>query len=79
MSCLVMRPRFAQIEKENPKLVTEYFDYDKDKEVVEKYSLEKSKLPVFIFLDKNGKELDRLLGEPSKKKILEFIAKYESN
>jgi len=78
MGCLVMRPRLKQIEEENPNLVTEYYDFDKDKEIVKKYSLEKGRLPVFIFLDKKGKEIDRLTGEPSQKKILEFIAKYEN-
>jgi hypothetical protein len=30
-------------------------------------------LPVFIFLDKKGKEFLRLHGEPSVKKLLEII------
>lgn len=79
MGCLVMRPRFKQIEAENPGLLTEYYDFDKDKKVVEKYGLEKGKLPVFIFLDQKGQELDRLWGEPSKKKILALVEKYETN
>lgn len=29
--CLVMRPRWQEIEKENPWLKTEYFDFDEDK------------------------------------------------
>jgi len=79
MGCLVMRPRLAQIEKENPALKTEYYDFDKDKEIVEKYGLQKGKLPVFVFLDKDGRELTRLSGEPSKQKILGLIEKYENN
>ena len=78
MGCLVMRPRLAQIEKENPQLKTEYYDFDKDKHIVEKYSLHKGKLPVFIFLSKTGEELERLIGEPSKKQILELVEKYEA-
>ncbi|MFH1895985.1 MAG: thioredoxin family protein [bacterium] len=79
MGCLVMRPRMAQIEAENPKLKTEYYDFDKDKEVVKKYGLEKGKLPVFIFLGRDGSELERLVGELSKKKILELVNKYENS
>ena len=32
--CLVMRPRWQEIEKETPWLTTKYFDFDKDKEMV---------------------------------------------
>ena len=28
--CLVMRPRWQEIETENPWLTTEYFDFDQD-------------------------------------------------
>ena len=51
--CLVMRPRWAEIEKENPWLKTEYLDFDGDKEEVEKYHVEDGVLPAFIFLDKD--------------------------
>jgi thiol-disulfide isomerase/thioredoxin len=33
-SCLVMRPRMTEIEKENPWLKTEYYDFDQDKEMI---------------------------------------------
>ena len=79
MGCLIMRPRFIQIEEENPQLVTEYYDFDKDKNIIKKYNLEKGKLPAFIFLDKKDQELTRLSGEISKKKILELIEKYENS
>ena len=49
--CLVMKPRLQEIEKEIPELVTEFYDFDKDIEVMKKYSID-HKLPVFIFLDK---------------------------
>jgi thiol-disulfide isomerase/thioredoxin len=70
--CLVMRPRWQEIESKLPWLETEYFDFDKDKEAVEKYKIDKN-LPTFVFLDKTGKELLRLSGEPSKEKLLEVI------
>ena len=76
-SCLVMRPRWTEIEKENPDLKTEYFDFDQDTRAVEKYKVDEGVLPVFIFLDKKGEELVRLTGELSKKDLLSLIEKYK--
>jgi len=71
--CLVMRPRWQALEKEFPTLLTEYYDFDKDKEMVEKFGIDKI-LPVFVFLDRNDKELLRLTGEVSLDKFREVIA-----
>lgn len=71
--CLVMRPRMAEIEKENPWLKTEYFDFDKDKDVMNKYSISSGVLPVFVFLDKDDKEILRLSGEVEKKDLIREI------
>jgi len=71
--CLVMRPRFAEIEKENPWLVTEYHDFDTDKDTVHAYKIDSGKLPVFIFLDKADKEIVRLEGEIEKDSLMEVI------
>lgn len=70
--CLVMRPRWVEIEKEHPWLKTEYYDYDNNKEMVEKYKIDKN-LPTFIFLDKENKEFLRLSGEPSKEELIKII------
>lgn len=70
--CLIMKPRWAEIEKENPWLKTEYYDFDTDKIAVKKYDINDT-LPTFIFLDESSKEFLRLGGEISKKKILEII------
>jgi len=72
--CLVMKPRWQEIEKENPWLKTEYYDYDTDKEAVNKYSINKV-LPAFVFLDNDGKEFLRLSGEVAKAKLMEIINK----
>ncbi|MDD2490191.1 MAG: thioredoxin family protein [Bacilli bacterium] len=74
--CLIMKPRWAEIESELPWLNTIYFDYDKDKEAVEKWEV-KDVLPVFIFVDSNNKEITRLIGEFPKKKLLQLIEKYK--
>ncbi len=70
--CLVMKPRWAEIEAENPWLQTEMHDYDQDKEAVEKYNIDET-LPTFVFLDKNNKEFMRLSGEIDKDKLIEII------
>ncbi len=76
--CLIMKPRWADIESENPWLETEYFDYDENADKVKEYNLG-NVLPVFIFLDKDGQELTRLKGEVDKKELLELIEEYKNN
>lgn len=77
--CLVMRPRWSEIEKENPWLKTEYYDFDDDKEIMEKYAIQGGKLPVFIFLNQKGKEILRLSGEIEKEKLMQIINAYKAS
>ncbi len=70
--CLVMRPRWQEIEKEMPELRTEYYDFDKDKEMVEKHKIDQN-LPAFIFVDNNDQEILRLTGEVEKDKLIQVI------
>ncbi len=70
--CLVMKPRWKKIEEENPWLKNEYYDFDTDKEMVEKYNINNI-LPVFVFLDKEDKEFLRLKGEIGREKLIEII------
>ena len=72
--CLVMKPRWKEIEAENSALITEYYDFDQDKEMVEKYNITNI-LPTFVFLDKQGVEFLRLNGEIDKTKLIEIIHK----
>ena len=55
--CVIMKPRWAEIEQELAWLETEYFDYDKNKELKEKYQIDH--VPTFIFLDKEDNEILR--------------------
>jgi len=71
-----MKPRWGQIEKEHPWLKTEMYDYDKDKEMVDKYMIDQN-LPTFVFIDKEGEEFLRLQGEVPKKELIEVILKYK--
>jgi thiol-disulfide isomerase/thioredoxin len=70
--CLIMKPRWEEIEADMPDLVTEYYDFDKDKDMVEKYNIDHT-LPVFIFLDKEENEILRLTGEADKDKLIDVI------
>ncbi len=70
--CLVMKPRWKEIEEENPWLQTEYHDYDVDKEAVEAHKVDQN-LPTFIFLDQSNREFLRLNGEVEKKELLRII------
>ncbi len=71
--CLVMRPRWQEVEAENPWLKTEYHDFDTDNEAVTRHKIGSGKLPTFIFLDNNEKEILRLSGEVQKSEILKAI------
>jgi thiol-disulfide isomerase/thioredoxin len=70
--CLVMKPRWKEIEEENPWLKTEYHDFDQDKDFVQKYNINET-LPTFVFLDKDEKEILRLNGEVDKAELLRII------
>ena len=70
-SCIIMNSRFNEL-KEKYSFPYEEIDYDFDD-----YDYEVGKtLPVFIFLNDEGKELSRLVGEVSKEKFEEEIKKY---
>ncbi len=72
--CLVMNKIWKQIlEEKNIKTIE--LDYDMDEEEVKKYN-PGDKLPIFIFMD-NNKEILRIVGEKSKKEMLEEIRKLE--
>ncbi|MFC1711940.1 thioredoxin family protein [Patescibacteria group bacterium] len=76
--CLVMRSRWQEIEKENPWLKTEYIDFDEQENIVKKYNIDGGKLPVFIFLDKKGKIIKQIQGEPSKKELIKLINQFKN-
>jgi len=63
--------RWQKIEKEYAWLKTEYYDFDEDKGIVEKYKIIKP--PTFIFLNKEGEEILRLHGEICNKELSDII------
>ena len=68
-SCIIMKSRFNDCIK-NKDIEVVSLDYDTDD--IEKYNIGEI-LPVYI-KEKKGKEVDRLIGEHSKKEIEEFLA-----
>ena len=72
-SCLVMASRINKIvDKYKLELVN--YDYDIDNDIVNKYNVGNI-LPILILVDDNEKEIGRLTGEQSIKKLEEFIEK----
>jgi len=69
--CVIMKPRWAEIQKELPDLSTEYFDADENEELLKKYEIRD--LPAFIFLDKDENVLLKKEGEVSKEELLKII------
>ena len=72
--CLVMNKIWNNILKNNDLDIIE-LDYDMDSEEVSKYNVGQV-LPVIIFIDKDGNELERLVGEQKESKLMEVIYKY---
>ncbi len=75
--CLVMKPIWAEIEKENSWVKARYFDIDEKPKIAQKHKID-DRIPVFIFLDKQDKEILRLVGQRSKDALLEILNKYKS-
>jgi thiol-disulfide isomerase/thioredoxin len=69
--CKVMGPRWQEIEKENEWLQAEYIGIDEHPEAMNKYQI--LSLPTFIFLDKEGNEINRMSGIVEKDKLIEEI------
>ena len=68
--CLISKSIWKEIEDEYPNNEYIDLDFDLDEEEVEKYNVGET-LPVVIFEDK--KEIKRIIGEKSKKEILEEV------
>ena len=70
--CIVMKPRWADIEKEHPWLESEFYDYDEHPEVVDMYQVSGT-LPVAIVFDDAGNEVARWNGEVAKDEIVQKL------
>ena len=72
--CLVMKPRWQEIEAEMPELATEYYDAAATPEMLEKWQL--SQTPLFVFVAQPGHEIIRLQGIQGKDELLARIKEY---
>lgn len=70
--CLISKNIWAEIENNYPKHEYISLDYDLDEEVLEKYNVGEI-LPVVI-IENNGKEIKRIIGEKTKKEILDEMS-----
>lgn len=73
--CLVMKKVWNNILKSYELDIVE-LDYDMDNEEVSKYNVG-NVLPVVIFMDKNGYELERIVGEQKEERLTQLIDKYK--
>lgn len=73
-SCLIMRPRFDEIVKKYPQLEAKIYDFDLDDEISIYHP--GNILPIFILLDSDNIEKERLIGEH---KVDEMIKLIETN
>ena len=70
--CLISKNVWNEIEKEYPNHEYISLDYDLDEEDIEKYNVGEI-LPVVI-IEKDNKEIKRIIGEKNKKEILEEMS-----
>ena len=75
--CLVMKKVWNNINKLYDLDIID-LDYDMDNEEVKKYDVGNI-LPVIIFINKDGNELERLIGEQKEDKLISLIDKYKGN
>ncbi|MFH1790120.1 MAG: thioredoxin family protein [bacterium] len=71
LECRIMKPRWHEIEAENPNLKTEFLDYDENPDIIKKYNI--TEMPSFIFLDSIGNEIERVGGDVPKQKLIDII------
>ena len=72
--CLVMNKIWNKISQDKDLEIIS-LDYDMDSEEVGKYNVGKI-LPVIIFVDSDGNEVERLIGEQKEDKLWEVIDRY---
>lgn len=81
--CLIMKPRWAKIEEAYRQhgitWTSHFFDFDDTssdtQQALLKYNIQNNKgvLPVFVWLDENNNETERLSGEVSEEKLVKTI------
>lgn len=75
VECIVARPVWEDINEEITGLDIIEYDADNDTEAMDSYQVKD--IPILIFLDKDGSEIERVKGISDKKKILNMIKEYQ--
>lgn len=70
-SCLIMSDVIDEVVSEKDMELIKY-DFDYDAEIVKKYNVGNI-LPVLILVNDKDEEIKRIVGEHSKKEIIEFM------
>ena len=70
-SCLIMNDIIDEVVNEKSMELIKY-DYDYDAEIVNRYNVGNI-LPVLILINDKNEEIKRIVGEHSKKEIIEFM------
>lgn len=70
--CLVMKKYMKEIEETYKQIEIESYDYDMDPDMIEKWNVGEI-IPVLIFLDEDGNEISRLIGEKKKSDVIKEI------
>ncbi len=70
-ACIITNKIWKRASEDYPDLEIEQLDFDFDEDEVKKYDVGEI-LPVVIFM-RDGKEIERLIGEKSKEEIYEAI------
>jgi len=70
-SCIITYNTWNEIKTKYSNIEYEEYDYDFDKEIVDKYEVDKI-IPVTIFI-KDDQEIKRITGEFKKKEIIKCI------
>ena len=73
--CLVMKKVWNNINKDYSELLIEELDYDMNNDKVLEYNVGNI-LPVVIFIDDKGMEIERLIGEQKESVLRDKIDKY---
>lgn len=69
--CLIMRPRWLEIQKELPWLEVDHIEVDEQPELKARFAVDH--IPTIIFLDQNNNEIARLKGLIEKEDLLSKI------
>lgn len=79
-SCIIMTNTINKLVKKYPNIEIINYDYDSEDELVSKYNIGDI-LPVLIFINDNGDEITRTIGEKSLKELEEVVREnnYEKN